>query len=167
MLWFIGLVILQACQNNPDPQQTPQDILTGNQVSYELFPGSEFQHSGLITFHEMKSGYTMISIDLDGPEVNATYPVHLHYGPFADDADIAALLISVDSRTGVSEPELSELANFTQITYKDLLEFDGHIKIHFDDQLNQDVILAYASIGVNPNQRINGRVATCKSSFKE
>jgi hypothetical protein len=165
-VFLVVLLVFSACQEKQEDTQPISD-LTGNEVTYNLFPGTDFNHTGTITFSEMNDGSTRISIKLSGPMVNDAYPVHLHYGPFVDDAKIAAVLSPVLSNEGTSSTELSWLADLTEISYEDLLSFDGHIKIHFDDQDNKDITLAYAGIGKNPNTVIEGSITTCKSSFKE
>jgi len=164
---FFMLFLITSCKETEQPEADIDDLLTGESAAYDLFTGSEFNHSGTIVFKQKKDSTTLIEINLDGPKVNDLYPVHLHFGSYSDDADIAAFFTPVDGDNGTSQTDFSELADFTTITYRELVTFDGHIKIHFDDQENQDVILAYASIGTNPNYPLNGRVPGCKSSLKE
>jgi len=93
--------------------------------------------------------------------------VHLHLGDISEaDADVAALLSPVDSKTGKSETVLTRLADETEITYANLLELEACIKIHLADTgPGRDVILAAGNIGESFTKAVaNGR--TYQSSSK-
>ena len=84
-----------------------------------------------------------------------------------DAAPIAALLSPVLGSTGTSETHLTNLADESTITYKQLIGLNACIKVHLSDAgPDQNVILAAGNIGVAAaKESANGRVAigTCKS----
>jgi hypothetical protein len=173
--FFLSLIFFAfiSCKNDEptesdnNAQNEEQAELTGESVVYDLFSATDFNHVGTITFSERVDLSIQVTIQLQGPIVNQEYPAHLHYGSYVEDADLAAYFKPVDATTGTSISELSVLGDLTEITYRDLLNFDGHVKIHLDDEVQKDVILAYANIGKNPNHDKAGRVAPCKSDFND
>lgn len=135
--------------------------LTGEELNYTLFSGSEFGYEGDLLIQEKKDGQARITIELSGPEGEAFFPVHLHYNSFTTpDAEVAALLSPVNARNGISITDLDFLSDDSRVTYKDMVSFDGHVKIHLDDGVNQDVILAFTNIGAN-KEMIDGEAAQC------
>ena len=150
------LFVMLSCSDN----ELPED-LTGEELSFTLFSGSEFGYEGDLLMQEKRDGTTRITIELSGPTGEASFPVHLHFGSFSTpDAEVAALLTPVNAQSGISITDLGFLSDESAIGYDDLLTFDGHIKIHLDDGANQDVILAFGNIGSN-KEMLDGEAAQC------
>lgn len=138
--------------------------LTGLSVTYPLFSGSaEWGYEGDVTFSERKDGFSVIDINLTGPKGTSKFPVHLHFGSYSAEADMAAMLLPVDASTGRSKTFISELASGVEITYAELANFNGHIKIHLGDGDDKNVIIAYGNIGSNPPTVARANLATCTS----
>ena len=136
--------------------------LTGNELNYTLFSGSEFGYQGAVTFQEKTDGTVRIVINVEGPEGESVFPAHLHFGSFdTPDAELAALLTPVNARTGESVTDLRFLSNDVAMKYSDFENFNGHIKVHLDDGANQDVILAFGNIGSN-KLMFEGDAAQCE-----
>lgn len=144
---FLGslMMILSGCEK----EGTMETDFTGRSVVYQLISGSEYDISGTATFKERKDGSTTIVIALEGISGDQHHPVHLHYGAVDKEGDLAALLYPLYGSTGESITELKTLANESSITYSELLNFDGSIRVHMDDGPNKNVILSYNNIGKN------------------
>ena len=157
--------LLWACQDREDAAQ-PSD-LTGNESSYALMAGSDYPVSGTVTFKEKKDGTTQINIALTGTDGSLQMPVHLHMGNTgAPDADVAAFLTPVASRTGVSETLLKQLGDETPITYAQLIALNACIKIHLAEAgPDKNTIIAAGDIGKAAESANSGRlgVSVCKS----
>jgi hypothetical protein len=165
MLLFILMfsLLTWSCQENADTNE-----FTGNEVTYDLQPASQYDISGYVTMKEKRNGTTQVIVKLTGTSGDGNLPVHLHLGDItAADADVAALLSPVDAQTGKSETVLSQLANETSITYSDLINLDACIKIHLSDVgPERDIILSGGNIGASVSRSIeNGRIGfqPCKS----
>jgi hypothetical protein len=166
---FISILLLVAlfssCQNS-DESALNSD-LTGNEVTYNLQQGSLYAVYGNITIKEKKDGSAVLELSLNGTEGELYHPAHLHLGNIAEDnADLAALLNPVYGKTGKSKTPLSMLADETPITYNDLKDLNGCIKIHLSDSgPERDIILAGGNIGAASNSLSGGRIkiAICKS----
>lgn len=160
---IIGAIVLSAvffgCQENETASE-----LTGNEEVYTLVAGSERPISGTVTFKERKDGSTVIHVQIDATG-NTQHPVHLHDGTVSDpDAEVAALLTSVDGNTGKSQTIFTTLADGTVLTYDQLINRVACIKIHLGDSgPERDVILAAGNIGSSASARTSGDIAVCKS----
>jgi hypothetical protein len=164
VIWavWIGLIVV-ACQESENTSE-----FTGNEITYALQQGSEYNVSGTVVFRERRDGNTTVSISLLGTEGTDKLPVHLHLGDISQaDADVAALLSPVDSKTGKSETILTSLADETEVTYTSLLALEACLKIHLADTgPGRDVILAGGNIGESFTKSLtSGRrgIGLCKS----
>jgi hypothetical protein len=162
---IMAVLVLLSCQ---EPEAVSE--FTGNEISYELVAGSEYNVNGTISFKERVDGFTTVLIQLKGTDGDAKHPVHLHLGTIATpQADVAALLSPVIASTGKSETLLDRLADDTPIRYKDISALEACIKIHLAESgPGRDVILAGGNIGESYIKELsNGRssgFATCKSN---
>ena len=158
----VGLVLF-SCQDSANTSE-----YTGNEVTYDLQPTSEYNISGYVTFKEKRDGATEVIVNLTGTSGEAKLPVHLHLGDITTPAaDVAALLSPVNAQTGKSETVLKQLANETEVSYTDLVKLNACIKIHLSDVgPERDIILAGGNIGASVSKSIeNGRIGIqpCKS----
>jgi hypothetical protein len=159
------VLVLVSCQ---EPETVSE--FTGNEISYELVAGSDYNVNGTISFKERVDGFTTVLIELKGTDGSAKHPVHLHLGTIATpQADVAALLSPVVAATGTSSTLLDRLADDTPIKYSDLSGLEACIKIHLADSgAGRDVILAGGNIGASyVNELSNGRsagFAVCNSN---
>jgi hypothetical protein len=141
---------------------------TGNEITYSLQAGSQYNVSGSVTIKERRDGTSTVLVSLTGTSGDTKLPVHLHLGDITTpDADIAALLSPVNSKTGLSETKLTQLANETSILYSELINLEACLKVHLSDTgAERDIILAGGNIGESSAKAISsGRttVGVCKS----
>jgi hypothetical protein len=156
-------VVLIACQENEATSE-----FTGNETTYALQPGAQYNTPGTVTIKERKDGTSTLLVTLRGTSGNNKLPLHLHLGDLATPgADVAALLNPVDSKTGTSETILTQLADETTISYADLIKLDACIKVHLSDTgPEKDIILVGGNIGQSVTKAISsGRIGmeACKS----
>jgi hypothetical protein len=159
--WLIAFAVLIGCQKSEVVSP-----YTGNQASYGLVQVSSYPVSGTVTFKERKDGATTILLKLQGTDGSNQLPVHLHLGDMSTNApDIAALLNPADAKTGVSETIITQLANETKVSYRDLIKLSAYINVHASISGPESaVVLAAGNIGVNGTKSIpNGRVGICTS----
>ncbi|MEQ8687355.1 MAG: hypothetical protein RIE86_18780 [Imperialibacter sp.] len=155
-----GLLAIASCKD----EEIDSAALTGKSVAYPLFTGAQdWGYQGEATFAERNDGNTLLTIELTGPSGVTQFPAHLHYGAYSLEADMAAMLTPVDATTGKSETLLKQLANGDEILYAELINFDGHIKVHLGDGDNKSVILVYGNVGSNPATANAANLANCAS----
>ncbi len=160
--------LIMACTQN-EPEINPETNLTGNEITYALSSGSDFNVSGTAVFQETKDGYTRISINLDKKFQEGLFPVHLHLGDVGtDDAAIAALLSPVPAPKAKSTTDLVRLSDESKITFAELKEMEACIKIHLAaDGEGKDIILAAGNIGSAVGKSLNGGragISVCSSN---
>jgi hypothetical protein len=154
----IILGLLANCQT----QEELSDDFTGNEVSYTLNSGSDWDFHGTATFKEKRDLTTQVIIELEGTEGDQNFPVHLHFDSYNMEADLAAQLEPLSANKGLSVTEIKLLADESPITFADLLKFDGHIKVHLAETGPlKDVILSYGNIGSNAPLPLDMKVARC------
>jgi hypothetical protein len=161
---ILFVAVLLSCQ---EPEAVSE--FTGNELTYELVAGSEYNVSGTISFKERVDGFTTVKIALTGTNGDAKHPVHLHLGTISTpQADVAALLSPVVASTGVSETLLDRLADDTPVKYNDISKIKACIKVHLSgDGPGRDVVLAGGNIGESYVEELSaGRqgFAVCKSN---
>lgn len=141
---------------------------TGNEITYSLQSGSQYSVSGTATIKERRDGSSTVLVSLSGTSGDSKLPVHLHLGNITTPgADVAALLSPVNSKTGISETTLTQLANETSISYTELVKLEACLKVHLSDTgAERDIILAGGNIGESAVKATSSGRATlgvCKS----
>lgn len=148
---------------------------TGNEVRMELIPGTVSGNttSGNLLIRERVDGNAQLDITLNNVLSGAEHPVHLHFGSLEDNGDVATFLTTIREVDGVgrSSTILTGLDNDTQVSYSNVLTFNGSIKIHFEASGPlEDAILGSTNIGLNMEGNaayLNGSksITTCNSNF--
>src|SRR5258706_12881141 len=114
--WLMAIAVLMGCQKNEVVSE-----FTGTQASYGLVPASQYAVSGTVTFKERKDGATTVWVQLTGTDGTTQLPVHLHMGDVATNgAAVAAILNPANAKTGKRETIISQLADQTKVSYRDL-----------------------------------------------
>lgn len=127
-----------------------QNELTENSVDYALNSVSDPNISGTATFAERKNGFTLITIQLDGTTAGGEHPSHIHENDAATGGGILLSLKSVDGETGQSLTSATMLDDGTEVTYEDLVMFDGYINVHLSPA-DLATLIAQGNIGANAN----------------
>ena len=164
ILFILAAIVLVNCQENA----TIETNFTGNEVTYPLFAGSQYNVDGTVTFKELKDGSALVFVLLSGTEGNVRHPVHLHLGDISTSAaDILALLNPVEAKSGASETVLKTFADETLVTYRELVKLNASVKVHLAASgAERDIILAGGNIGANASRDFSGgrlKVEVCKS----
>ncbi|WP_291787815.1 hypothetical protein [Cecembia sp.] len=146
---FLFGILLFSCSEKEDNKYTM------NEISYNLYQGSDFDYRGTVWIKELVGGDLEMTLRLDGPKSDETYffPAHLHFGAYDNiDAPIAFLLNPIDIRSLESTTQLGALSNGQTLSFQDFQSFDGHIKIHLADSGPEyQIILSVGNIGRNDN----------------
>ncbi len=127
-----------------------QNALTGTSVDYTMNEQNSSSISGTVTFAERKNGFTLITLSLMGTSDGGDHPSHIHNGSVAAPGGVAITLNNVDGSTGMSMTSISKMNDDTEITYSDLIAFDGYAQVH-ESAANLASILTNGDIGGNSN----------------
>lgn len=143
-----------------------QNDLSGESIVYELLTADVPGISGTATFKERVNGTTLVTLMLEGTSPGGMHPADIRENDAAMGGEIVRTLNPVNGTTGMSMTQVETLGDGTSITYTELLEFDGHIKVYLSET-ETDVIVAQGDIGsnsgalpvINYNVTNNGEVA--------
>jgi hypothetical protein len=161
------LIYALGCSANESDVKKPSDF-TGNQVTYALVSGSDYNISGTAIFKERNNHSTQIDIALNGISggKEMQLPVHLHLGDVSQEkANVAALLNPVDGGTGKSETILKQLADESSVLYSDVIRLNACIKVHLATNGDgANIILSAGNIGSAAANARSGdaTIAVCK-----
>lgn len=125
-----------------------QNVLTGEEVVYELNPVSDPAISGTVTFAERMNGTTLITIELVGTTDGGDHPAHIHNNSAAQGGGIAIDLKNVSGATGKSATSVVQRNDGTAITYTELIDFNGYVNVHLSSA-NLATLIAQGDIGAN------------------
>lgn len=125
-----------------------QNAFNGNSTVYTLSEVNGSGVSGTATFFERNNGYTLVEIMVDGTPALGNHPAHIHFNAAEEGGGIAIDLTNVDGDTGISRTSIVAQNNNKDITYAQLLEFDGYINVHLSP-LDLATIISQGNIGSN------------------
>ncbi|WP_442846012.1 CHRD domain-containing protein [Leeuwenhoekiella sp. H156] len=125
-----------------------QNDLTGESKSYDLVTKDVEGISGTATFSERVNGEALLEVMLDGTPQGGMHPGHIHENSAAETGGIAITLSTLDGTTGVSKTNISALNDGSDITYTELLDFDGYINFHASAE-DLGTLVAQGDIGEN------------------
>lgn len=172
LLPFLLAVLVISCTNNSSEETTE---FTGNEVRMEMVPATVQGNttSGTIVIREKTDGSVQLDITMNGVIANAVHPVHLHFGSLEVDGDVATYLgeLREENGIGISSTVLGRLSDNSTLSYSDFLQFDGSIKVHFEESGPlEDEILGAVNVGLNADQNeayLNGTksITICNSDF--
>ncbi|WP_109299017.1 hypothetical protein [Aquimarina sp. AU474] len=136
-----------SCNNDDDNDEL---------VTSQEFIIKELNNSGIngtATFEKFSSGQIIVSLTLSGTESEKSYTANIYNNSITEDGDIAISVGAINGEFGTGAHIISNLdyqdpnTPATPITYEELIQFDGHIKILNND--NESIIIAAGNIGSN------------------
>ena len=124
------------------------NALTGESVTYALNDVDMSGVSGTATFAQRKDGTTLVSLVLTGTPPAGNHPAHIHYNSAEEGGGIAISLTNVEGATGLSKTSVAKTDNNIDISYEELIEFNGYINVHLSPD-DLATIVAQGDIGAN------------------
>lgn len=125
-----------------------QNELTETSKTYALASQSNPSIMGDAKFTKRVNGTTLIEVMLNGTTAGNMHPGHIHMNTAAEGGDIAVTFIPLDGATGVSKTQVAMLDDGSEITYEELLDYNGYVNIHKSaDDLG--TLIAQGDIGQN------------------
>ncbi|TSE11352.1 MULTISPECIES: hypothetical protein [Aquimarina] len=109
---------------------------------------------GLVSIVKSATDYTFFTIILEGTSSGNLYPTHIYNDSLTDDGNIAFSLSEAYRREGdkvaISSTPFSPIDkgdSFFVMTYDELINFDGHVKILKSE--SDPTVVAQGNIGIN------------------
>jgi Cu/Zn superoxide dismutase len=121
---------------------------TLNVEDYDLASIGASGIEGDITFVERVSGEILAIISLENTPGGGEHPAHVHLNSVASGGSIAISLNPVNGDTGFSLTDFSSLDDATPISFSQLKEFEGHVKVHLS-AAEIGTVVAGGDIGAN------------------
>lgn len=125
----------------------PNELTTTNKV-YALRAVSNPAISGTATFTKRVSGKTLVSLSLTGTTPGVSSISHIHVNTVAQTGAVVVDLTAVNGATGKSETSIEKLNSGVEISYDELLVFNGYINVH-ESASNISTLIAEGDIGRN------------------
>ncbi len=122
--------------------------LSGVETSVPVFSLTSKSIQGDVRFAERVNGETLVAVVLSGTSEGTDHPVHIHANSVAENGGIVISLNNVDGATGLSETNITQLDDGTPVTYDDIVNLNGHLKIH-QSETNFSTIVATGDAGQN------------------
>ena len=137
---ILSSTLLVSCGDDDTAETvTPPPV---NSISYPLTEMNSSGIAGSITFQEQADGALVAKVALTGPATDDTYPVSINANSAAEgSSNVAIDLQNVDGATLQSTTPIADL------TYEDLLTYDGYLNVQ--RSTSDLTIVAQADIGGN------------------
>jgi len=122
------------------------NALTGRRQQFMLHESDIEGIAGLLTIEERKSGYSLITVQMDGSIPGKQHPVTLNFGSIIQESGIAGILNPVEGNTGIGRTNVERLDDDMAVPYEELVDFKGFARIHLGDGTEMNTILAQGNI---------------------
>lgn len=123
------------------------ELTTTNKV-YALRAVSNPAISGTATFTKRVSGKALVSLSLTGTTAGVSSISHIHVNTVAQTGAAVVDLTAVNGTTGKSETSVKKLISGVEISYDELLVYNGYINVH-ESASNISTLIAEGDIGRN------------------
>jgi|TARA_R110000796_G_scaffold99457_1_gene207586 hypothetical protein len=144
LLLSISLVI-SSCGKDDDNSADPSSSVK----VFTLSSVSNSKISGKVTFTKNEDGSTTILLEINGSSTDI-HPAFIYFGDAGSNGEVAITLEPIDCDCESSSTIITTLDDGTPITYDQLMKFDGHIKIHQNED-HLEIIITEGNIGANAN----------------
>ncbi len=148
---ILAMLVLASCSNDdnsPGPMVPDEPLPTGQSKTYTLSSVSDPAITGTAKFSEIDDNSVTVELQLQNTPAGGQHPAHIHVNTAAEGGGIAITLGMVDGDTGSSTINFSMMDDGTDITYDELLEYDGYINVHLSSG-ELGTLIAQGDIGQN------------------
>ena len=151
---FDGHITIQE-GTNPGTMVAQADIgmnaLTGRFQQFSLQEEDIPDATGLLTIEERESGFSLITVTVEGGTEGKQHPVTLNFGSLYDNHELAGNLNPVDGTDGIGRTHLEQLNGELIAPYLSLVEFQGFVRVHLGTGAEMNTILAQGNIAYVEN----------------
>ena len=141
--------------NDPGKVVAQADIgsnaLTGRFQQFSLEEGDVAGASGIVTIEERESGFSLVTVEVDGATEGKQHPVTLNFGSIYESQGIAATFNPVDGSSGLSQTNVENLDGELVTQYHSLVDFGGFVRVHQGDGVEMNTVLVQGNIAFIEN----------------
>tara|TARA_R110002012_G_scaffold319389_4_gene539855 strand:+ start:13721 stop:14950 length:1230 start_codon:yes stop_codon:yes gene_type:complete len=138
-------LVISNCASDDNISELESKLIS---TTYTLNPVSNPAIIGDARMIKNEDASVTIEIKLSGTVPGESHPTNLRLNTAAEGGAVAISLQRLNGTTGRSTTTFSTLDDGTEITYEDLLEFDGFIDVRFNSS-TPAIVLAQGDIGQN------------------
>ena len=137
-------LIISGCSKDDSSEKSSTSVKL-----YTLSSVSNSNISGKVTFTKNEDGSTTILLQINGSSTDI-HPAFIYFNNAETGGEVAITLTPIDCDCESSSTIVTTLDDGTIISYEELLKFDGHIKIHQNED-HLEIIITQGNIGANAN----------------
>ncbi len=141
LLFAIFSLLISGCGKD----DATEVILAKN--VFALSPVSNSNISGNVSFVKYEDGRTEVILQINNSSKDI-HPAFIYMNSVAEGGPVALTLAPIECDCEESITVVSKLDNGTPITYEQLINFDGHLKIHQNSD-HLEIVIAQGNIGLN------------------
>ena len=135
-------LIISACSKDDSSSKSSTSIKL-----YTLSAVSNSKISGKVTFTKNEDGTTTVLLEINGSSKDV-HPAFIYFNNAETGGEVAITLDPIDCDCESSSTIVATLDDGTPITYEQLLKFDGHLKIHQNED-HLEIVITQGNIGAN------------------
>lgn len=156
LIAYDGFIKVIKSSSEPDVILAQGDIggnvITNVNTTYSLEGIDAFGVSGTALFQKRENGNTLVTLNLSGTISGEVYPATINLSSIGTigGGPVTKTLNSVNGTTGKSYTNIRKLDNDLDITYDNLLVYNGYINI-YQTVVGFDNIICHGNIGSNEN----------------
>lgn len=149
-LFASTLLFTVSC--GPDENTTEDGVVVIPELestTYTLKTANQSGVAGTVRFTKNNNFTLSVKLDLTGTSTVDYHAAYLYYDDVVNNEENIALTLDLtDGGIGSSETVFTTLDDGTEITYEQLIMFDGHIEVKLND-VDLSIAVANADIGIN------------------
>ncbi len=143
--YFLLIAIFSLLITGCGKDDATEVILAKN--VFALSPVSNSNISGNVSFVKYEDGRTEVILQINNSSKDI-HPAFIYMNSLAEGGPVALTLAPIECDCEESITVVSKLDNGTPITYEQLINFDGHLKIHQNSD-HLEIVIAQGNIGLN------------------
>lgn len=151
-----GHIVIYLVEDETETKVATGDIgeneLTEESVAYELDALGEAGIAATVKFEERLNGTTLMTITSDDTEEGNVHPAYIHSGATGDDQGERVITLNRLegglSITNISAFDEVDGEDGEEITYEDLIDFDGSLNIYLNEE-DEETIISQGNLGSN------------------
>ncbi|MEJ1222651.1 hypothetical protein [Sediminicola sp. 1XM1-17] len=114
---------------------------------FALSPVADSKISGNVSFVKYEDGRTEVILQINNSSEDI-HPAFIYANSLAEGGPVALTLAPIECDCEESITVVSKWDNGSPVSYEDLINFDGHLKIH-QNKDHLEIVIAQGNIGAN------------------
>ena len=143
--YFLFIAVLTLIISGCGKDNATEAILAKN--VFALSPVADSKISGNVSFVKYEDGRTEVILKINNSSKDI-HPAFIYANSLTEGGPVALTLAPIECDCEESITVVSKWDNGQAVTYEDLINFDGHLKIH-QNKDHLEIVIAQGNIGMN------------------